>query len=311
MIMTPRLWMLALVCFASATVRAQSTGRPLVLLVHGRGYLTRDSATFRRESLTALRESAFRATGDSLLGDADFRIVWYADLMDPRRRSTSSCDGRDRKSQDDSPASVFQALAMVASALLDASAQEKDTTDVRDLAGDLRFFGDPGTRCATEVRIADALARARDEGRPVILVAHSLGALVTWGHLTHRADATDRALPDIRRLVTIGSPIGNQQLRELFFGPSAPVTLPRNVRSWVNALNPSDPFASRLVSDSTNAITRPIAGISDLLTAKTTADPHELRGYLRDSATAKAVLGAWCEAADAKSRVSRCSKLVP
>src|SRR5258708_2892961 len=101
-----RRWLaLGMMLCAPVVAHAQS-GRPIVLLVHGRGYLTRDSAAFRRESLSALRESAFRATGDSLLADSDLRLVWYADLMDARRRdsrSTASCEAADRKTSEDSP----------------------------------------------------------------------------------------------------------------------------------------------------------------------------------------------------------------
>jgi pimeloyl-ACP methyl ester carboxylesterase len=280
--------------------------RPLVLLVHGRGYLSRDSATFRREALSALRDGAFRATGDSLYADDDLRIVWYADLMDPRRRGgASGCAAATKKVQaDDSPASILQAFAMIASSLLDAAAQDNDTTDVRDLAGDLRFFGDASTRCATETRIGDALARARDEGRPIVLVAHSLGALVTWGHLSHR----DASAPGIRRLVTIGSPVGHADLRELLFG-RASIALPRGVQSWTNALNPDDPFAARLIAtDSTTGRARTLPGITDVIAPRSSKDPHDLRNYLRDSTTAGVVSSAWCEAAaDLQNRPAGCA----
>ncbi|MDB4912455.1 MAG: hypothetical protein JWM95_99 [Gemmatimonadetes bacterium] len=296
----------------SARVEPGNAKRPVVLLVHGRGYLTRDSAAFRREALTSLREGAFRATGDSLLTDGDLRIVWYADLMDTRRRvvqGAAACASAEKKQPDGAPAPVIQILAMVASALLDATAQDSDTTDARDLAGDLRFFGDPATRCATETRIRDALVRAKDDGRPVILAAHSLGALVTWGHLMHRD--TSKA-PDVRRLVTMGSPIGNDQLRELFFGRSGILAMPRGVRSWVNALHTDDPFAARLVTpDSTGKRAVDIPGISDLNVGRVDGDPHDLRGYLRDTVTSKSILGAWCEAMpDTKSRPAGCAVLL-
>ena len=288
--------------------------RPVILVVHGRGFLSRDSAVFRRRTLHALQEGAFRATGDSLLEDDDLRLVWYADLMDVRRRwvrASMSCErGADSADVGISPSLILRSLALVASELVDASASDSVADGARDLAGDLRFVGDPAARCAAEGRVADALARAHAEGRPVVIVAHSLGALVTWGYLEHRSAGDERDAPEVQRLVTVGSPIGNGELRELLFGDTAEVSLPRGVRSWVNAVNPDDLFASRLnATDSGSDRARGLRGISDIVTGHTDEDAHDLRGYLRDSSTAKAVVGAWCEAAEKRSRIAGCVAL--
>lgn len=297
----------------SRVPRAQPV-RPVILLVHGRGFLTRDSALFHRQALEALRAGAFRATGDSLLTDADVRLVWYADVMDVRRRSARSLTSCDRHADSTdtglSPSFILRSLALVASELIDASAVDSVGEGARDLAGDLRFIGDPGARCAAEGRVADALARAHAEGRPVVLVGHSLGALVAWGHLQHRSAGAERDVPEVQRLVTVGSPIGNPELRELLFGETAEVSLPRGVRSWVNALNADDPFAARLVTpDSAPGPLRARAGITDVVTGHADEDAHDLHGYLRDAGTAKAVIGAWCEVADNRKRIAGCIAL--
>ncbi len=293
--------------------RTRAEARPLILLVHGRGYLTRDSAAFRRQALAELRAGTFRAAGDSVFTDGDLRLVWYADLLGARRNSSnaSTCENTLRNSDlGNSPASILQTIALFASELLDAGAQDDEKADVKDLAADLRFFGNPATRCAAEGRVADAIAKARDEGRPVILVAHSLGALVTWGHLQHRDVSRERQLPEVKRLVTVGSPIGSGDLRELIFGGAKTMSLPRAVGSWSNIIHPDDPFAARLiVTDSISGKVAEIAGVADVIAQSGSTDPHELRGYLSDPAAAKSILGAWCDALESKSRLAACKVL--
>lgn len=295
---TIALFVLALTTSAAPPTRpGREPGRPLVLVVHGRGQLARDTATVRREALTALRSGARSIMGDSLLQEGDVRLVWYADVLDPRTRRTgtqsASCDFRDAVAQrsGDAPVSVLSLLAMLAGAVLDADTSEATLTDengLRSLAGDLRYLSDPDTRCAAERRLASALAQARDERRPVVVVAHSLGALVTWGYLKNGALNT---LPDIRRLVTLGSPLGSAEVRQLVFGDEgSALSLPHGVREWVNVVNPDDPFAARI------ATAGRMTHVEEVVTALAEQDPHRLRGYLRDSVTARVVVGAWCEA---------------
>jgi pimeloyl-ACP methyl ester carboxylesterase len=278
--------------------------RPLILVVHGRGLPTRDSVIFRQEALAALREGAFRATGDSLLDKADVGVVWYADLMDVRRRearSLTSCDNGDGTTEEGSSAGFFlRSLAQVVSELVDVTGADSSEYTARDFAGDLRFIGDRTVRCGAQARVANALERARAEGRPVIVVAHSLGALVTWGYLEHRSA---RDVPEIERLVTVGSPIGNDGLRELLMGDTSRVSLPRGVKSWVNAVNIDDAFAARITSDSR------LSGVSDIVTERTSDTPHDLHGYLRDPHTAKAVFSAWCASAPERNRIAGCVAL--
>jgi pimeloyl-ACP methyl ester carboxylesterase len=317
--MSPISLLLALTFAASAVkignvpTERPAPRRPVVLVVHGRGFLARDSADFHRDALHALREGAFRATGDSLLETDDIRLVWYADLMDVRRAvqgSVTSCEtNTNNVDVGISPNFIFRSLALVASELVQATAADSVADGARDIAGDLRFIGDPALRCAAEGRVADAIARAHADGRPVVIVAHSLGALVTWSHLQHRGARTAGDVPEVERLVTMGSPIGNSNLRELLLGDMGEVALPRGVRSWVNAVNADDAFAARLVEiDSLSGRTRALRGITDVVTGHA-EEAHDLFGYLRDSTTATAVAGAWCDAAEHRGRISACVAL--
>src|SRR6185312_11274612 len=77
--------------FVATSARAQDDrGRPLVLLVHGRGMLDRDTAATRKMWFDGLMSGAKTLTQDSLLTPNDVRVVWYADVLDPR--SNGGCD---------------------------------------------------------------------------------------------------------------------------------------------------------------------------------------------------------------------------
>src|SRR3954470_10286918 len=69
--------------------RGQS-GRPILLLVHGRGMLDRDTAQARKLWVDGLRTGAATVTRASVFEDSDLRVVWYADVLDPA--SDAGCD---------------------------------------------------------------------------------------------------------------------------------------------------------------------------------------------------------------------------
>ena len=83
-----------LAALAFATTLALPTeddrGRPVVILVHGRAMLDRDTAATRKLWLNALTAGGKSITALPLLSDRDVRVVWYADVLDPR--SSAGCD---------------------------------------------------------------------------------------------------------------------------------------------------------------------------------------------------------------------------
>ena len=82
---------LGLIALVSSLLAGQEDrGRPIVLLVHGRGMSDRDTAATRKMWQQALASGARTLTSESLIGDRDVRVVWYADVLDPR--SGASCD---------------------------------------------------------------------------------------------------------------------------------------------------------------------------------------------------------------------------
>jgi pimeloyl-ACP methyl ester carboxylesterase len=296
-----------IVAFATAAVLAAHPirpapapprGRPVILLVHGRGLLDRDTSGLRRLWQQAIESGGRTLTRAPLLDDGDVRLVWYADVLDPT--SSAGCDFAARERRPDAAdvadlrnfASAVGGVISLISSLIDDRDQN---VGLRSIVGDLEFITDSRKRCAVDGRVTSALETAHREGRPVILVAHSLGSVITYDALSTAKDA-----PPVERLVTVGAVVGAPVLRQFLLGGPGDDTLriPSSVKSWVNVRRPGDPFAAALSS----SIIAPREGrsVRDLLTDSPdpmdAGEAHDVIGYLRDVATARAILSAWCGA---------------
>jgi pimeloyl-ACP methyl ester carboxylesterase len=263
-------------------------GRPVILLLHGRGLLDRDTTAMRRLWLESLSQGARQIGRDVPFDARDVRLVWYADVLDPR--SSAGCDYAStdpralRASQADPDVrTVVSIVGGLFGAITGLVADSDAESQLRSLAADASFLTDTRKRCASEQRLADAIGRARGEGRPVILVAHSLGSIVAYDYLSSLGDSAI-----VRRLITLGSPLGSADLRQLLLGGDSTDTLslPKSVLGWINIRNDGDPFATSLTV--ARDISEPASDAE--------VDPHDMVGYLRNSATAGSVVGAWCEA---------------
>lgn len=263
-------------------------GRPIILLVHGRGMLDSDTADTRKLWLNALNSAAKTITPDSLAAEQDVRVVWYADVLDPR--SNAGCDyaqkdlrARRDATEDPDLKSFLSAAGSFLGLLTSLVDDGLASTQLRALAGDASFLSDARKRCASEDRLASAIEQARSEGRPIIVVAHSLGSLVAYDYLSARTDTGV-----VQRLVTLGSMVGSPVVRRLLIGGDSTenLTRPTSVGEWVNIRNEQDPFAVPLPVGR-DIVTNPPAD---------EVDPHEMVGYLRSSVTAKEILSAWCDA---------------
>lgn len=262
-------------------------GRPVILLLHGRGLQDRDSTALRRQWLDALRSGLTTVTRASALEDDDVRIVWYADVLDPR--SVEGCDyaATDPRAQRDArtDAELKQIIGFAGGFinLISAFADDSIAKDIRALSADASFLGDVRKRCASEARLGSAIDRARKEGRPIILVAHSLGALVAYDYLSARSDTAV-----VQELITIGSMAGAPDLRRLVIGGDSTdvFSVPVSVKQWTNIRNEKDGLAA------------PLAIGRDILTTAPAdePDPHEIVGYLRGTMTAREILSGWCGA---------------
>jgi endonuclease G len=283
---------------AARSARDEPPSRPVLLFLHGRGQLGRDTAEIRAEWQAALETGVSKLTNQPLLGPDDVRLVWYADVLDPT--SSVGCDvdtgSRSRRSNEDE-GDVLQLLLGITSTLFTSlyeSMPEESRSAMRAIVGDVLYLGDRWRRCGVERRLESALTRATREGRPIVVVAHSFGSLVGYSYLRTGRAQPSTAAPMIHRYVTLGSMLGIPELRELLLGRRGSLSLPPGVGSWVNVRHSRDLFAAPLV-DSTQSNRGP-AGIREVVTSSNAIDPHDIVSYLRDPAAARAIAWAWCDA---------------
>jgi hypothetical protein len=282
-----RFLLLPLSVLAIAGFTSIEPPRPLVILVHGRGHSVSDSAALRRAWKAELDSGLVRA-GLSPLANEDVRVAWYSDAMEPE--SDGSCVGSARPSDTSSTGRFARDFFGALAALIPDEAPE-----ARSLVRDALYVMDPTVRCATQERVGRAIEAALAERRPVIIVAYSLGSLVTYGYLQ---SADKKRVAGSVRFVTVGSPLGNPELRGILGGADS-LAVPASVSAWENVYDESDVFAAPME----------IGGVRDRVAKRVNdSDAHGMGRYLSDPATGQAVGRALCAAT--KRSDSACTRLL-
>lgn len=264
-----KILLFALAALAVDGKTQQAEPRPIVILVHGRGHFGEDSAWMRRE-WTSVLNASLKESGNPAVPAEDVRLAWFADALDPGNLAPA-CATR-RREADSLGLDVFaDFLGLLADAL-----PRNESREARGLIGDLLYVTDPRRRCAAERRVGGVIEQALAERRPVIVVAYSLGALVTYEYLRARSDSSARI-----ELITIGSPLGNPEIRELLGHGRGPLRRPPAVERWENVYDSTDVFSAPVgaADAATDVLTR----------GPTRGDAHEVGRYLRDRATADAL----------------------
>lgn len=282
----------ALLAFAVACVDAQPP-RPLVVLVHGRGHVGDDTASLRRDWKRHL-DTALTRAGAIALRDEDVKLAWYADVMDPS--AEVSCTNGTTVRRDSLGLETFARdfLGSLASALPSDEAQ-----GARTLLGDMLYALDGSRRCAAEQRVRALLAQAKQQRRSVVVLAYSLGALVTYAALDDARSPRDEPLA----LVTVGSPLGDGDIRALLGVSPDSIRMPPGVTRWENVYDPGDVFASPLADI--------VRGATDVRLSTRAADAieaHQVDRYLRDKATGEALLRALCTVGEFDARACSAHK---
>ena len=84
-------------------------------------------------------------------------------------------------------------------------------------------------------RIGMTEKEARESGRPILLIAHSMGSVIAYDSLWEMTHGT-RDHARIDRLLTMGSPLGQNYLQKRLFGhdQTGKARYPDNIRRWTN-----------------------------------------------------------------------------
>ncbi len=132
--------------------------------------------------------------------------------------------------------------------------------------------------------VVDAIMRPVLDAAPAVVVAHSLGTVVTFKLL--RQFALEGRPVRVPLYVTLGSPLPLLAVQAAL-GPA--FAIPSGVDRWVNAVDPDDLIALGRGLDATNFT----AGIQNLLDIHNIKDdPHSLKGYIGDGRVGDAILAA-------------------
>ena len=112
-------------------------------------------------------------------------------------------------------------------------ATEKMEVHIRDLRRYIRNRN--GDADHAREMFKEPVRAACESGRPVLLIAHSMGSIIAYDALwemTHKDDEKVR----IDRLITTGSPLGQSFLQKQIFGHdlSGEARYPDNIRRWTN-----------------------------------------------------------------------------
>jgi pimeloyl-ACP methyl ester carboxylesterase len=146
-----------------------------------------------------------------------------------------------------------------------------------------RYRNDRAAREAVQERLRGKLRSAQAAGRPILLIAHSMGSIIAYDVLA----AAGRTLPGLRiaHFVTAGSPLGLSPVKEIL---AAPLRVPECVARWTNLADPRDHVArwdTRLSSDfrensAGSAISDHLV-INGYVSPSGKPNPHKIYGYLR------------------------------
>lgn len=263
----------ALLAAAFVSSAAAQASDPVVVLVHGRISAESDTSMLRREWKSALNAS-LTDRGFRALADADLRLAWYADALDPMS------EGCSRATEEEAGLDAFGFLL----AAIVGSIPNGEAREAKSFVNDVMYVLDESRRCAAQRRVGREIERAIATGRPVVLLAYSLGSVVAYQYLEKRARrATDPREPHID-LVTIGSPLGVPGLRAMLGLNADSLIRPPAVRSWTNIHDPNDPVAGPVLGGTA------VPGVSDRAISRAGgADAHMIEHYLRDRTTAEAL----------------------
>jgi hypothetical protein len=275
-----------------------SSGMTAKLIIGIHGLNNKPAPDILRDWWTAAIAEGISRNGEALKVDFDLALAYWADLMyptpvapaaDPEPYAAAAGSGPlPRAGASIGPiaaARIQEGIGKVLEKVFGAPVAEDVVRDaLRTRAPDLhRYKHDRATRVAVQERLRERLRAAHASGRPIMLIAHSMGSIIAYDVLR----SAGRTLPGLRipHFVTLGSPLGLAEVKGIV---AAPLRVPGCVERWSNFADPRDFFArwdTRLSND--YRANRARVAVSDHLvingyvSRSGKANPHKIYGYLR------------------------------
>jgi hypothetical protein len=178
------------------------------------------------------------------------------------------------------------------------------TEQVRLHLRDLRRYTQNRNELAEHTReiLKVSLRDARDNQRPILLIAHSMGSVIAYEALWQMSRA-NREPMHIDLLLTMGSPLGQSYIQKLLKGSDAigKVRYPANIQRWINLsavgdMTAIDPYLKNDFGDMVRA------GLVECIDDRIiynwfrldgALNPHSEYGYMVNPETAKIVANWW------------------
>lgn len=274
---------------------AQPRIAPVVIFVHGRGQPADSIAAVRERFTGAFKSAQLAAYGAQIVPDSDIGFVWYTDVFDPGAQvpdTAPQCQFATASS-----ATTQARLDGLREALIKAAvAAGLDKLLLKHFMADTYdYLSSANSRCEANMRVSMRLGSAQFAGRSVVLVAHSMGGIVSYAALMENALTPDTASDfHIARFVTLATQIGVPQVLRGVDGAyiQPPVPEPRMIRSWTNFRNTDDllAFPVRRSFMATDPARRPREIVIDQ-----PGDRHAVTTYLSNRTVLQTILWAWCD----------------
>lgn len=277
-----------------------------LVFIHGRDQQESTQETLEKLWLDSLY-IGWGEAGLPLPEGLSVTMAFYADVLDELTRALSTPLARgvrlrgDEQAQDDFRGRFLQDIA-TANGVTDAQIQaflDEDSTekglgsspwiqallravDQRTALGEAaldRFTRDVYLYLAYPV-VSDritAIVEAAIGDEPCVIVAHSLGSIVAYRALQQLGGRAN-----VVGLVTVGSPLGLNTVREMLTPPA--LSMPAGVQQWFNAYDPGDAVALYPLDATRWNITPGIENCKKV--SNHMANRHGIAGYLDDVAVA-------------------------
>lgn len=288
-----------LVAALARPATAQS-GRPIVLLVHGRHQAFMLTDDLAHEYTEGLLEGLQAVPHGDLITKNDLRFVAYQNLFEPGKESLW-CPPTEGANHLAPPVWVERTTKYLTDLL--ASQTQPVNAALRLITKDTQKYLENGRlACAVNGRLTSAIDEEQSAGRPVIIVAHSMGGLVVLRSLYAKAVIDQPPPRSVSATITIGSQLRVPSLVAALEGLSPSATFPREVPAtlgeWRDFQGELD-WVSPTPRGAPANVWRfaPKSSYYKFATITTNPeDPHDVRGYLLHPAVGQAVLHEWCKA---------------